>query len=121
MYSDSSGQMPVWLQWVLGGSIVVGLSLYYLYCWSSNAYCNSSCGEIAIGTLGELAPVGTAVAGIIVLLAKRSGHRIGHNPFENKQFKYLCKKYKLTKDKEENLHREISQKIYIYKEVEEII
>lgn len=66
-------------------------------------------------------PVGTAVVGIIVLLAKGSGHRIGHNPFENKQFKHPCKKYKLTKDKEENLHREISQKIYIYKEVEEII
>ena len=41
MYANPSGHLPKWLQWTLGGLIVVGtINSIYLYGWSSNTNCN---------------------------------------------------------------------------------
>lgn len=70
------------------------------------------------GTLGLLA---AGALGAVYMFSKGNGPRIGHNHYENKQFRQLCRKHNLTKTEEEKLHRYISHQNYTYHEIEELI
>ncbi len=78
----------------------------------------SATGAITISVTGTQILDATAI-GIAVLLSKGIGPRMGHNGYENKQFRDLSKKHHLTK--EEVLHNEISGHNYSYGEIEELI
>ena len=70
------------------------------------------------GTLGLLA---AGALGAVYMFSKGNGPRIGHNHYENKQFRQLCRKHNLTKTEEEKLHSYISHQNYTYHEIEELI
>ncbi len=84
-------------------------------------------GGIAINSLGKLALTGTSILtglgvfGANAMLSKGFGPRMGHNQYENKQFKQLCTKHHLTKDEARVLHEYISHQNYSYHEIEKII
>ena len=84
-------------------------------------------GAIAISSIGELTLVGAGVLtgavsfGATVMFAKGVGPRMGHNQYENKQFKQLCNKHHLTKEEARILHDYISHQNLSYHEIEEII
>ena len=79
----------------------------------------SSIGELALAGVGAL--TGGISFGANVMFAKGFGPRMGHNQYENKQFKQLCNKHHLTKDEARILHDYISHQNLSYHEIEQII
>ena len=77
-------------------------------------------GAITISVTGSQILTGTAI-GVAILFSKGYGPRMGHNGYENKQFRDLSKKHHLTEKEQEILHDEISHKNYSYREIEQLI
>ncbi|MCF0124474.1 MAG: hypothetical protein HUJ68_01745, partial [Clostridia bacterium] len=116
---------------VAGGILraAVGASLGYFVDSSASSYISyfyviSSASETSVlQAVGDFSLVGSAgvALGAALMFSKGFGPRIGHNQFENKQFKYLCNKHHLTKDEARFLHEYISHNNYTFREIEQLI
>ena len=120
---------------VLGGGILgaaiggmIGFAAPYIGAFLSSTFplvapvmLDGAVGYAVIGTVTG-AQIGAAVLGAgLLMFAKGSGPRMGHNQYENKQFKQLVGKHQLTKEEARTLHDFISHQNYSYHEIEEII
>ena len=70
---------------------------------------------------GIIATGMAAILGALYNFSKGFGPRMGHNQYENKQFKQLCSKHHLTKEEARTLHDLISHENYSYHEIEQLI
>ena len=123
-YCKSRFYVPKWRRWLSSDSIDY-LEHENITCLNLFAYCNNNpvmyvdpTGDFAISILALL--IGAGV-GAVYMLSKGNGPRIGHNHYEHKQFRQLCRKHNLTKTEGEKLHRYISYQNYTYHEIEELI
>ena len=115
MYVDPTGDFAI-------SALVIGAIIGACIGFGTAAYIDSKDGQMFNGDvkwydyLGATALGGVVGAGVgaVYMFSKGNGPRIGHNHYENKQFRQLCRKHNLTKTEEEKLHRYISHQNYIY-------
>ena len=119
---------------ILGGGILGALlgafaSMSFTSSIPTLGFVNTN-GALAIGITGtkivtitgaQVLTTTGVIAGLNYMFVKGEGSRMGHNQYENKQFRSLVKKYRLTKDQQRILHDEITKMNYDYHEIEKLI